>query len=178
MSSGWDQSSRSLQSRWSEGKGGSGAERGHRQAPDRSCGGYGTKACVIADAARRYSSHEFRQQIRDLGAAPAIPTRSNEAPAACPDWTSLNRNRGVECSAFDRRAGSVFLSLKKSLGERILRAEWGWISLSSSIHPGIWPSAVLASGIGFTRRSSRLKVFTKASVLPLDCGLLTGVSRE
>ena len=51
----------------------------------------GVPKWVVAD--RGYSSHEFRQQIRDLGAVPAIPTRSNEAPLACPDWIYLNRNR-------------------------------------------------------------------------------------
>ena len=34
-------------------KGGSGAERDHREAPGRSRGGYGTKACVIADGLGR-----------------------------------------------------------------------------------------------------------------------------
>jgi transposase len=40
-----------------------------------------------------YSSQVFRQLIWDQGARPAIPTRSNEAPVACPDWIYTNRNR-------------------------------------------------------------------------------------
>ncbi len=87
----------------------------------RSRGGFGTKACVIADgeaalsvsashpvrrtncptpsrcsinsgrasmggADRGYSSYGFREAIWNAGARPAIPTKSNEAPVACPAW--------------------------------------------------------------------------------------------
>jgi transposase len=52
---------------------------------------------VVAD--RGYSSHAFRQHIWDLGARPAIPTRRNEAPVACPDWIYTNRNRVERCWA-------------------------------------------------------------------------------
>ena len=45
---------------------------------------------VVAD--RGYSSHAFREHIRDLGARPAIPTKRNEAPVACPDWIYVHRN--------------------------------------------------------------------------------------
>jgi transposase len=41
-------------------------------------------AWVVAD--RGYSSHSFREHIWSLGARPAIPAKSNEAPVACPDW--------------------------------------------------------------------------------------------
>ena len=37
---------------------------------------------VVAD--RGYSSHAFREQVWNLGARPAIPTRRDEAPVACP----------------------------------------------------------------------------------------------
>jgi transposase len=110
-------------------KGGSSAERDGREALGRSRGGYGTKACVIADGAGRavafrlapgqahelphavplrdrlpgvplwvvadrgYSSHSFRQHIRQGGAKPAVPTKRNEAPLCCPDWIYNNRNR-------------------------------------------------------------------------------------
>ena len=47
-------------------------------------------AWVVAD--RGYSSHSFREHIWSLGARPAIPARSNEAPVACPDWIYNNRN--------------------------------------------------------------------------------------
>ena len=46
---------------------------------------------VVAD--RGYSSHAFRQHIWDLGSRPAIPTKRNEAPVACPAWIYTNRNQ-------------------------------------------------------------------------------------
>jgi transposase len=46
---------------------------------------------VVAD--RGYSSHAFRQHIWDLGSRPAIPTKRNEAPVACPEWVYNNRNQ-------------------------------------------------------------------------------------
>ena len=45
---------------------------------------------VVAD--RGYSSQRFRQQLREVGATPAIPSKSNEAPERCPDWIYTNRN--------------------------------------------------------------------------------------
>ncbi len=46
---------------------------------------------VVAD--RGYSSHAFREYIRERGATPAIPARRNEGPLACPDWVYNNRNQ-------------------------------------------------------------------------------------
>jgi transposase len=46
---------------------------------------------IVAD--RGYSSQAFRMLIWSLGARPAIPTRRNEAPVACPPWIYQNRNR-------------------------------------------------------------------------------------
>jgi transposase len=46
---------------------------------------------VVAD--KGYSSHDFREHIWDLGARPAIPPKSNEAPVACPAPIYVNRNR-------------------------------------------------------------------------------------
>ncbi len=46
---------------------------------------------VVAD--RGYSSHAFRQHVWDLGARPAVPTRRDEAPVACPMPIYNNRNR-------------------------------------------------------------------------------------
>ena len=40
-----------------------------------------------------YSSHAFREHIRDLGARPAIPTKRNEAPVARPDWIYVHRDQ-------------------------------------------------------------------------------------
>ena len=46
---------------------------------------------VVADGG--YSSHAFREQVWNLGAWPAIPTRRGEAPGACPEPIHNNRNR-------------------------------------------------------------------------------------
>ena len=45
---------------------------------------------VVGD--RGYSSDAFRELIWSSGARPAIPTRSNEAVVACPDYVYNNRN--------------------------------------------------------------------------------------
>jgi transposase len=45
---------------------------------------------VVGD--RGYSSDAFRELVWSSGARPAIPTRSNEAAVACPDFIYHNRN--------------------------------------------------------------------------------------
>lgn len=50
----------------------------------------GVPKWVVAD--RGYSSYGFREAIWTAGARPAIPTKSNEALVACPDWIYNNRN--------------------------------------------------------------------------------------
>ncbi len=50
----------------------------------------GVPTWVVAD--RGYSSSSFREHIWSMGARPAIPTKSDEAPVACPDWIYNNRN--------------------------------------------------------------------------------------
>ena len=47
---------------------------------------------VVAD--RGYSSHAFREYIRERGATPAIPARRNEGPLACPDWVLQQQEPG------------------------------------------------------------------------------------
>ena len=42
---------------------------------------------------RGYSSHALREYVWSLGARPAIPTRRNEEPVACPDFIYHSRNR-------------------------------------------------------------------------------------
>ena len=37
-------------------------------------------------------SRAFREHVWGLGARLAIPSKRNEAPVACPDWTYTNRN--------------------------------------------------------------------------------------
>lgn len=51
----------------------------------------GVPLWVVGD--RGYSSHAFRELIWDLGARPAIPSKRNEEPLACPEWIYNNRNR-------------------------------------------------------------------------------------
>src|ERR687897_3215867 len=110
-------------------KGGASAQRDAREGLGRSRGGFGTKACVIANASGRaigfalapgqahelplapllltllslvpgwivadrgYASQAFRDLIWSLGARPAIPSKSNEAPVHCSAWIYVNRNR-------------------------------------------------------------------------------------
>ncbi|WP_375465579.1 transposase, partial [uncultured Methylobacterium sp.] len=50
----------------------------------------GVPKWVVGD--RGYSSHRFRDPIWNTGARPAIPTKRNEAPLACPDRVYTNRN--------------------------------------------------------------------------------------
>jgi transposase len=50
----------------------------------------GVPKWVVGD--RGYASHAFRQHIRERGARPAIPSKRNEAPVACPEWIYNNRN--------------------------------------------------------------------------------------
>ena len=45
---------------------------------------------IVAD--RGYASQAFRGLIWDLGSRPAIPTKRDEAPVACPPWIHANRN--------------------------------------------------------------------------------------
>ena len=42
---------------------------------------------------RGYTRHAFRDHIGGLGARPAIPTRRDEPPVACPEPVYNNRNR-------------------------------------------------------------------------------------
>ena len=46
---------------------------------------------VVGD--RGYRPREPRERVRDGGVRPAIPTRRDEAAAACPDYVYNNRNR-------------------------------------------------------------------------------------
>jgi transposase len=39
-----------------------------------------------------YASHAFRERVWNGGTRPAIPSKSNEPPVACPAWVYNNRN--------------------------------------------------------------------------------------
>lgn len=45
---------------------------------------------VVAD--RGYASDAIRAQVWDMGAKPAIPAKSNEAPVRCADFIYVHRN--------------------------------------------------------------------------------------
>ena len=51
----------------------------------------GVPKWVVGD--RGYASHAFRQHIWERGARPAIPSKRNEAPVACPEWIYTNRHQ-------------------------------------------------------------------------------------
>src|SRR4051812_40541832 len=51
----------------------------------------GVPKWVVAD--RGLSSHAFREHVWTLGARPAIPSKTNEAPVACREWVYNNRHR-------------------------------------------------------------------------------------
>lgn len=46
---------------------------------------------VVGD--KGYSAHALRERIWQMGARPAIPHKSNEAPVRCPDFIYVNRNQ-------------------------------------------------------------------------------------
>jgi transposase len=46
---------------------------------------------VVAD--RGYAARAFRDHVWSSGARPAIPSKRNEEPVACPAWAYVNRNR-------------------------------------------------------------------------------------
>ncbi len=51
----------------------------------------GVPKWVVGD--RGYASLAFREHIWERGARPAIPSKSNEAPVACPEWIYANRHQ-------------------------------------------------------------------------------------
>ena len=89
----------------------------------------GVPKWVVGD--RGYSSHGFREYVWDAGARPAIPSKRNEAPVACPDWVTNNRNvverlwarlkeRRALATRYEKTAASV-------LGVLALAAAIDWI---------------------------------------------------
>jgi hypothetical protein len=79
-------------------KGGSGAERDHREALGRSRGGYGTKACVIADGRGRALA--FRLASGQAHERPhALPLL--DRPPGVPQWVTA----ATPATVFARRSG-------------------------------------------------------------------------
>jgi transposase len=79
-------------------KGGHGRERDLREALGRSCGGYGTKACVIADGRGRAIAFTLASgQAHEL---PLAPSLLNSLPDV-PGW--IIGDRGYASDAFRER---------------------------------------------------------------------------
>ena len=77
------------------------------------------------------ASHGFREQIWDMGARPAIPAKSNEAPVACPSWIYNNRNRVERLWARLKEWRAVATRYEKTarsfMGVLCLAATFDWI---------------------------------------------------
>ena len=90
---------------------------------------------IVAD--RAYSSHAFRLLIGSLGARPAIPTRRNEAPVACPPWIYTNRNlverfwsrvKGRAAKRTDRAVATRYEKTERSfMGVLCMAATMDWL---------------------------------------------------
>jgi len=89
----------------------------------------GVPVWVVAD--RGHSSHAFREHVWDLGARPAIPTRRDEAPVACPAPIHDNRNRVERLWARLKERRAVATSYEKTgrsfLGVLSLAATLDWL---------------------------------------------------
>jgi transposase len=89
----------------------------------------GVPLWVVAD--RGYSSHTFREHIRERGATPAIPAKRNEARVACADWVYNNRNMVERLWARLKEWRAVATRYEKTatsfLGVLCLAAALDWI---------------------------------------------------
>lgn len=114
----------------------------------------GVPKWVVAD--RGLSSHAFREPIWTLGARPAIPSRKNEAPVACPDWIYNNRNQVERLWARLKEWRAIATRYEKTassfMGVLCLAAALDWIKLEQalavSIHRGAPRPAQVASRVG------------------------------
>ena len=83
---------------------------------------------VVGD--RGYASHAFRQHIWERGARPAVPSKRNEAPVACPDWIYHNRNMVERLWARLKEWRAVATRYEKTatsfMGVLSLAAALGW----------------------------------------------------
>ena len=84
---------------------------------------------VVGD--RGLSSHDLRERIWDSGARPAIPTKSNEEPVACPAWIYANRRLVEQLWARLKEWRAVATRYEKTatsfLGVLCLAASLDWI---------------------------------------------------
>ena len=84
---------------------------------------------IVAD--RGYSSQAFRRLIWDLGSRPAIPTKRNEAPLACPAWIYANRNLVERCWARLKEWRAVATRYEKTersfMGVLCMAATMDWL---------------------------------------------------
>src|SRR3954462_12036063 len=83
----------------------------------------------VAD--RGLSSHAFREHVWNLGARPAIPSKQNEAPVACPEWIYANRNYVERLWARLKEGRAVATRYEKTarsfMGVLCLAATLDWI---------------------------------------------------
>ena len=81
----------------------------------------GVPKWVVAD--RGLSSHAFREHVWNLGARPAIPSKKNEAPVACPElwrlWARLKEWRAI-ATRYEKTASSF-------MGVLCLAAALDWL---------------------------------------------------
>jgi transposase len=88
-----------------------------------------TALWIVGD--KGYSSHEFREMIWRQGSRPAIPTKSNEAAVACPDWIYTNRNMVERLWARPKEWRAVATRYEKTarsyLGVLSLAATLDWL---------------------------------------------------
>ena len=86
----------------------------------------GVPKWVVGD--RGHSSHGFREYVWDSGARPAIPFKRSEAPVACPDWISNNRNTVERVCAKLKKWRAVATRYEKTTSSFI-----GFLSLAATI---------------------------------------------
>lgn len=84
---------------------------------------------IVAD--RGYASQAFRRLIWDLGSRPAIPTKRNEAPVACPPWIYTNRNLVERCWSRLKEGRAVATRYEKTersfMGVLCMAATMDWL---------------------------------------------------
>ena len=105
----------------------------------------------VAD--RGLSRHAFREPIWSLGARPAIPSKKNEDPVACPDWIYANRNHVERLWARLKEWRAVATRYEKTassfMGVLCLAATLDWLQALTG------PSAAKASRSWISRSSDR-----------------------
>jgi transposase len=94
----------------------------------------GVPGWVVGD--RGLASHAFRDLVWDSGARPAIPSKRNEEPVACPPWIHQNRNLVARLWAGlkEWRAGATRYekTARSFMGVLCMAATMDWIKVPKS----------------------------------------------